>query len=297
MDAQKTNSALFYAEAAALTSPGRHAARLNELPNEVGDLVRIIQHLVVYDVVAAEFYGFTIPEPRQSEIHLRSLEGMVDRILALDDRPLSAPRPVDKRLVGRCHHFVKLMVGILRSKGIPARARCGFGSYFNPPKFEDHWVCEYWDTAKARWSLIDVQFDETWREKLKIDHDILDVPRNRFLVAGNAWEQCRSGRADPEKFGIEFVKLRGLWYIAGNVVREVAALNKVEMLPWDVWGAQPRPNEDLDNDQLALFDRIGALTGDPDSSLDDLRRLFEADAKLRVPNVVFNALLNRSEPI
>lgn len=298
MNTQKAISSLeFYAQPSGLTSPGRHAALLNELPNEVGDLVRIIQHLVVYDVVAADFYGFTVPEPRQSEIHLRSLEAMVDRIQALDDRPLSAPRPVDKRLVGRCDHFVKLMVGILRNKGIPARARCGFGSYFNPPKFEDHWVCEYWDAVKARWSLIDVQFDDTWRAKLSIDHDILDVPRDRFLVAGDAWAQCRSGRADPAKFGIEFVNLRGLWYIAGNVVRDVAALNKVEMLPWDVWGAQPRPNAQLDNDELALFDRIGALTCDPDRSLDELRALFDTDAGLRVPSVVFNSLRNRSEPI
>lgn len=298
MNTQKMIGGLdFYAQSSALTSPGRHAALLNELPNEVGDLVRIIQHLVVYDVVAAEFYGFTIPEPRQREIHLRSLEKMVDGILALDDKPLSAPRPIDKRLVGRCHHFVRLMVGILRSKGIPARARCGFGSYFNPPKFEDHWVCEYWNAAKTRWSLVDVQFDDTWRAKLKIDHDILDVPRNRFLVAGDAWGQCRGGQADPAKFGIEFVNLRGLWYIACNLVREVASLNKVEMLPWDVWGAQPRPNEDLDDDELAFFDRIGALTCEPDNSLDELRRIFDTDAKLRVPSVVFNSVLNRSEPI
>jgi hypothetical protein len=173
----------FYTQPSVMTSPGRHAALLTELPNEVGDLVRIIQHLVVYDVVAPEFYGFAVPEPRQNEIHVRSLEKMLDRIVALDDRPLSAARPIDKRLVGRCHHFVQLMVGILRSQGIPARARCGFGSYFNPPKFEDHWVCECWNATKARWTLVDVQFDDVWRTKLKIDHDILDVPRDRFLVA------------------------------------------------------------------------------------------------------------------
>lgn len=222
---------------------------------------------------------------------------MLDRILALDDRPLSAGRPIDKRLVGRCHHFMQLMVGILRRKGIPARARCGFGSYFNPPQFEDHWVCESWNATTARWALVDVQFDDIWRTKLKIDHDILDVPRDRFLVAGDAWAQCRGGQADPAKFGIEFVNLRGLWYIAGNVVREVAALNKVEMLPWDVWGAQPRPNEKLDDDQLSFFDRVGALTQDPDNSLGELRRLFDTDERVRVTSVVFNSLLNRSESI
>jgi hypothetical protein len=287
----------FYTRPSVMTSPGRHAALLTELPNEVGDLVRIIQHLVVYDVVAPEFYGFTVPEPRQNEIHIRSLEKMLDRIVALDGRPLSAARPIDKRLVGRCHHFVQLMVGILRGKGIPARARCGFGSYFNPPEFEDHWVCERWNATKARWTLVDVQFDDVWRTKLKIDHDILDVPRDRFLVAGDAWGQCRSGQADPAKFGIEFVNLRGLWYIAGNLVRDVASLNKVEMLPWDVWGAQPRPDETLNDDQRAFFDRLASLTREPDTSFDELRKLFEGDERLRVPATVFNSLLNRAEPV
>jgi len=107
----------FYAQQSVMTSAGRHAPMFNELPNEVGDLVRVIQHLVVYDVVAPDFYGFSIPEKRQSEIHIRPMEKKLDRVLALDDRPLSVARPVDKRLVGRCHHFVQFLVAILRSQG------------------------------------------------------------------------------------------------------------------------------------------------------------------------------------
>jgi hypothetical protein len=287
----------FYSESSRMTSVGPYTSTVNELANDIAELVRLVQHLVVYDVVAPSFYSFTVPENRQNEVHIRTIEEMLDRIFALDPRPLAVARPVEKRLVGRCHHFVLLLVGILRTKGIPARARCGFGSYFNPPNFEDHWVCEYWNATKARWALVDVQFDGLWRAKLKIDHDILDVPRDRFLVAGEAWTQCRNGQADSAKFGIEFVNLRGLWYIAGNLVREVAALNKVEMLPWDVWGAQPRPNETLDDDQLAFFDLVAALTLEPDMSLDELRRLFESDDRVRVRGIIFNSLLNRSERI
>jgi hypothetical protein len=297
MTPASTNVLDFYAQPSAMTSPGRHAPRLRALPDAVGELARIIQHLVVYDVVAPAFYGFAVPESRQNEIHIRSFAKLLDRIVALDDRPLSVAHPVDQRLVGRCHHFVKLMIGILRSKGIPARARCGFGAYFNPPQFEDHWVCECWNATTTRWHLVDVQFDDVWRARLKIDHDILDVLRDRFLVAGDAWAQCRSGKADPANFGIEFVNLRGLWYIAGSLVRDVAALNKVEMLPWDVWGAQPRPNETLDDDQLAFFDRLAALTRDPAGATVELCRLFDSDDRVRVPRKVFNSLLNRFEPI
>ncbi|MGH2416103.1 MAG: hypothetical protein ACRDEA_20920 [Microcystaceae cyanobacterium] len=63
-------------------------------------------------------------------------------------------------------------------------------------------VCEYWNSAEARWGLVDPQFDEVWREKLTIEHDILDLPRDRFVMASDAWVQCRVGEADPSKFGI-----------------------------------------------------------------------------------------------
>jgi hypothetical protein len=65
-----------------------------------------------------------------------------------------------------CHQ--KLITGHIKDEGIPARARCGFGAYFNPPYFEDHWVCEYWNADEERWILVDPQFDEVWREKLSI---------------------------------------------------------------------------------------------------------------------------------
>jgi Transglutaminase-like superfamily len=287
----------FYAQPSVMTSAGRYASMFSELPNDVGELVRTIQHLVVYDLVAADFYGFTVPENRQSEIHLRLIEKMVDRLLALDDQTLSVARTVDRRLAGRCRHFMLFLIAMLRAKGIPARARCGFGAYFNPPYFEDHWVCEYWNADEERWILVDPQFDEVWREKLSIKHDVLDVPRDQFLLAADAWDQCRKGEADPSKFGIYFTGLRGLWFIAGSLVRDVAALNKMEMLPWGVWGVQPRPDQPLNDEQRAFFDRLAALTRAPDASFDELRRLYERDDQLRVRATVFNAVLNRSEAI
>jgi len=211
-----------------MTAAGRHAHRFDDLPSTVNELVRIIHGLCVYDVVAADFYGFAIPDGRRGEIHLRPVAAMLDRILALDGRPLSVARPVDRRLAGRCRHFVLLLVAMLRARGVPARGRYGFGAYFNPPFFEDHWVCEYWNAAEGRWALADPQFDDRWREALDVRHDVLDVPRDRFLVAADAWDRCRSGAADPSRFGIDFAGLRGLWFIAGNLVRDLAALNNTD---------------------------------------------------------------------
>src|SRR5258705_8321883 len=298
-DAMNTTEAIrkFYAQPALLTSAGRYAARVADLPNSVEELVHIIQGLGIYDVVAADFYSVTLPAARHSEIHLRAFEKMLEQLLALDDQSLTVARTADRRLACRCHNFTRFLVAMLRANGVPARSRCGFGAYFNAGYYEDHWVCEYWNVAEARWVLVDPQLDEVWRTKLHIDFNILNVPRDRFLVAGDAWALCRTGKADPARFGIGFANLRGLWFVAGNLVRDVAALNKMEMLPWDVWGAMPPPNEPIADAQLAFFDTLAALTREPDASFTELCRLYERDDRVRVPPTVFNALLNRPETV
>lgn len=287
----------FYAQAHGMTAAGHYGAQLRDLPTDVGALAQLVQHLVIYDVVARDFYRVTIPRAREAEIHIRPLEGLLHALVALEDRPLTVARPPTRRLAGRCHHFVLLLVAMLRARGIPARARSGFGAYFNPPYYEDHWVCEYWKASENRWALADPQFDQTWCTRLAVRHDILDVPRDRFLVASEAWTRCRTGKADPNRFGIDFVKLRGLWFIAASLIRDVAALNKIEMLPWDIWGAQPRQDATLDERQLGYFDELAALTLEPDASLERLRERYAGEDGLRVPASVVNGLRNRTESI
>jgi Transglutaminase-like superfamily len=287
----------FYSCPAAMTVTGKHSALLRELPNEVAELTRIIQGLVLYEYVAPDFYNFVIPDNRRTETHLRTVEQMLDCLLAINSQPLWAARSVDQRLVGVCHHFALLLVALLRAKGIPARYRCGFGTYFNPPYLEEHVVCEYWNATEAHWVLVDPQFDQVWREQLNIEHDILDVPRDRFIIAGDAWVQCRTGKLDPEKIGIFKGNLRGLWFTAGEIVRDVAALNKVEMLPWDIWGAIPGVDEILNDDQLAFFDQLAELTRLPETFFTELLQRYTSDCRLGVSSTVFNGLLNRLEMV
>ena len=99
------------------------------------------------------------------------------------------------------------------------------------------------------------------------------------------------------RFGISFVDLHGLWFVAGSLVREVAALNKVEMLPWDAWGAQPPPDYKLDDEQLAYFDELAEALRDPDASFDSLRRSFASDEGHHVQSTVLNPLLDRPEEV
>ena len=286
----------YYAQPGPMTGAGPHVTALAALPADVAGLATIIQGLAVHQYMA-EAYGFAVPEARKAESHIRHADKILDRILVLDDRPLSTARPAEKRVVGVCHHFALLMTVMLRAKGIPARYRCGFGAFFNPPWFEDHVLCEYWNKADARWIQLDAQLDAVWRGALKFDFAPQDVPRDQFLQSADAWTLCRSGKADPGKFGIFVGDLRGLWFVAASLIRDVAALNKMEMLPWDCWGIMPHPGQELDAGQLAFFDRLAALAADPDASHQELHVLHDEDERVRVPKTVFNALLNRPETV
>ncbi len=186
---------------------------------------------------------------------------------------------------------------MLRAQGTPARARCGFGGYFGSTAFEDHWVCEYWDGGAQSWKLADAQIDDVQLGLFDVDFDLMDVPRDRFLVAGDAWRLCRAGDADPARFGLSLLNEAGYWWIAANLLRDVAALNNMEMLPWDVWGAMPAPDETISDELNALFDRLAELTRDPDAAFADLTAAYADDARLHVPGTVYNAVLNRPEPV
>jgi hypothetical protein len=279
-----------------MTAPGSYQPRLADLPRGVGAIASVAHGLVIHEHMTGA-YGVTLTAERRATVHVRPVAGLLERIVAEDASPFTTPREPARRLAGNCRHFTVLAVAALREQGTPARARCGFGGYFGSGMFEDHWVCEYWDEAARRWILADAQIDDVQLKMFDVDFDLTDVPRDRFLVAGDAWRLCRSGDADPAKFGLSLLNEAGCWWIAANLLRDVAALNDMEMLPWDVWGAMPAPDEPIDGEHLALFDQLADLTRDPDVAFADLTAAYAGDDRLRVPDTVYNAVLNRVEPV
>jgi transglutaminase-like putative cysteine protease len=286
----------FYVVPATMTSAGRYASLFDPLPRDVAALAAVAQGLLIHEHIA-QAYGVTLTDEDRATVHIRPVEQLLERIIARDDRPLATGRAVADRVAGNCRHFTVLMVAMLRAQGTPARARCGFGAYFVDGLFEDHWVCEYWHAGQERWMLVDAQIDEKQRGMFRIDFDLTDVPRDRFLVAGDAWARCRAGAADPRAFGLSTLNEAGYWWIAGNLMRDVAALDNIELLPWDCWGAMPKPEEQIDDDRNALYDRLAALTHDPEADFAELRRLCREDDRVRVPSAVYNELRDRAEPI
>jgi hypothetical protein len=286
----------FYSQPTGFTSAGNHADALAGLPADLGALTEVAHGLIVHEYLAG-LYGFELAEERRASVHIRPVSRLLDQIVAEDGRPLDVAREPSARVPGNCRHFTVFTVAALRAHGIPARARCGFGGYFGTGWYEDHWVCEYWNAATGRWTLADAQIDDVQRKVFGTGLDVLDVSRDDFLVAGDAWRRCRAGLADPGKFGLSALSEAGYWWIAANLLRDVAALNNREMLPWDVWGEMLRPDEEPDQAQIALFDELADLTADPDAGFAELAGRYQADPRLTVPTTVFNAALKRVDEV
>ena len=268
----------YFASQGTMSDPRTYRSRFNDLPASIPDLVKLVQGVTVH-AFWTERYGFKAPAGRMDELQLRSMEKRLACTLALDARPFNEPRSVEKRLLGNCRDHSLLLVSLLRHQGVPARARCGFGAYFIPDHFEDHWVVEYWNQEQSRWILVDAQLDALQCEVLKIDFDTLDVPRDRFIVGGKAWQMCRSGQQDPAKFGI--FDMSGLGFVRGNLVRDVASLNKMELLPWDCWGVILK--EPLDNPaDLSLLDKVASLSAGDVPDFETLHACYESEPRLRV---------------
>jgi transglutaminase superfamily protein len=287
----------YYRQSAPMSDPGKYASSLRDLPQDIPKLCEIIQGLIIHRDMAPFAYEVTFSEERRNDAHIRPVAAMVDRMLELDGHPITFAREKENRFAGVCRHFSLMLAGILRAQGVPARARCGFGAYFNSGKFEDHWVAEYWNSRESRWMLVDAQLDSVQKKLFKPDFDTLDVPHDRFVIAGDAWKMCRTDGVDPNRFGLSHAGLKGMWFVAGNVLRDLASLNRAEMLPWDVWGSMELGDDQLTDERKVLLDRVAALTVEGDGAFPQVRAIYQENDRLRVPPVVFNVLLNAPEKV
>ena len=272
----------YYTRQGPLTDPRNEVARFDGLPSTVAELRDVVQGLIIH-VFWAQRYGVSVPDDRMGELQLRSVPEKLRRLMELDDRPITQARQPQKRLLGNCRDFSVMLCSMLRQRGKPARARCGFATYFAPNHFEDHWVCEYLD-APGRWVMVDSQLDALQRERLAIDFDPLDVPSDRFLVGGKAWQMCRAGNADPDTFGIG--DLHGFGFVRGNLVRDIASLNKVELLPWDAWGLMISEEKQVTESDLELLDKAAVPSVAAGDRFQEVRSLYLNSDTLRVPPVI-----------
>ncbi|MFE2531401.1 transglutaminase-like domain-containing protein [Streptomyces sp. NPDC059371] len=249
------------------------------LPDDPVGLCAAVQSLVIQPTDAV---ALGVPQERLAEKNIRTVSELVATLTALDPAPLHLARTPEARVVGTCRHFATIACAILRARDIPSRARCGFGMCFQEGRGLDHWITEYWNADERRWVRVDTEH---------LGHGFVERPEDlapsEFLTGGEAWIQHREGLIDPQRFGVFGTDHAwGPAEISGNAVRDLAALCKLEMLPWDEWGRMTEAYEGKTGpDYDRLIDKVAAAcaAGDPAT----LTGMF-ANEELTVPQHMIN---------
>ncbi|MFF5213193.1 transglutaminase-like domain-containing protein [Streptosporangium sp. NPDC000396] len=284
-------AAAFYAAQSAFSDPGGLAPLYVDLPGDRVQLARIARDLMIHRLEGEPFRYAILQNRLHNDAETRYLDDILRIMVARNDAPLTQRREVSDRFVGVCRDFALLYCSFLRHAGIPARLRSGFADYFGSDGFHaDHVVTEYWDQERG-WLLADPQLTDpviidTW----KVDFDPMDVPRDRFLVAGKAWQAIRAGEADPKTFGLhppEEGPMFGEWFVAHDVRFDLAALNKVEPLLWDIWGTGAGGAREMTDATCELYDQASLVACD-DVPFDAVRKLFAENEELRTPKTVLS---------
>jgi hypothetical protein len=280
-------TAAFYSKQSAFSDPGELVGWYTDLPRDAGELARVVRDVMIHRVEGRDF-GVPIAEDRmRDDAETRYIDDILRLVVSRDGAPLAQRREFGDRFVGICRDFTLLHVSLLRHVGIPARMRSGFADYFGTDGFHfDHVVTEYWDDKRG-WLLADAQLADP--ERYSMPFELTDVPRDRFLVAGKAWELIRAGEADAKEFGLHLpdVSMVGEWFVAGNIRLDLAALNKVETLLWDMWGAGAGDEGDMADEIRDLYDEAARVTAG-DISFAAARALFADRDGLRTPPTVLS---------
>lgn len=98
------------------------------------------------------------------------------------------------------------------------------------------------------------------------------------------------GRGGPRSFGLhppEEGPLHGEWFVAGNVRLDLADLNKVETLLWDIWGTETEAYQELVDPVRELYDEVAPVVGD-EVDFGAARELFAGHEGLRTPRTVLS---------
>jgi hypothetical protein len=288
----------YYTAPGEITDLTAHAEFVAWLTNDVRALYQVVQGLLIHDGWL-DHYGAPRRQEQLYATKIAFAADLLDTAIRLDEHSLAIPRALERRVICCCREFAMLLTAILRHKGVPARSRCGFAY---PGYYEDHWVCEYYHRAGQRWVLVDPQVDPFQQSMLKMHIDPLDVARDRFITAGEAWKLYRSGAVGGDRFGIScdprplgMETLYGPWVARGQLLRDFAALNKVETVPylvrveqgltWDSWRLVGASDVEITDSDLALLDE-GADVAADGASLAAITGLYAAHPDLQVPSEI-----------
>lgn len=302
-----------YREFGIFTNPGPFKETLKrELPDDIRKIGHLVRKQLIHRTTLKNGntgsnkdlrYGdmTKVPWYRQAEDDIfPTVSAMLAELYRRDKKGFILERAVENKLILTCRFTSILMASILKSKGIPARARTGFAPYFHintdvkadaprssevrhhfrveglkTGKSYDHWINQYWNGDN--WVTIDV--DGSLEGYLKFDP--YDMPEGTFDFAADAWLAVREGKIRGNHFQ-DAVGFKGLITIGWQLFHDFHSLMNNEIIyqqgPSYVWG---RMNK-LTKNELKEIDRLAKLMQKPDDNFEKLKEIWETDRKFRL---------------
>ncbi len=273
----------FYAAQSTITDPGMYGNLFDDLPRDLPSLHQIVQNVYIH-VWKVRKYNPEWLKGRTHEYESRSIAKSLALVMAHDDRPLTEARPKSEKLIIDCRHFAVLLASMLRHQGIPARVRCGFATYLDKSHYQDHWVTEYWNGE--RWVMEDPDL---------LKHD---MTHEEFITGGRAWQMIRAKEISDLKFGFSPHDL-GEWAVRYDLPRDLAAINKFEMLSGDSWGDMEKKEPLVTGKDRKLLDEAAQWSLAPGSDFNAMRAFYATTDSLRVPDTIklYNYTENKNKTI
>lgn len=260
----------YYSSQSVFTDPGAKAELLADLPKDPAEIAKVLQGVMTpFD----EIYKHFIQNERVRDTLCRYAEDILGRIVEIDKgSPLTEERPAEACFVANSSDYANLFVGIARSKGWSARKRTGFipfdVGYNGEPYFRLHDIAEY-------------RADGAWK---RIDPSGMAKDVAEFIPAAKAWQDCRVGRAAPDKFRDE--EHRDFGVLTAALLLDLAAMGKMELTIWDRYGWAAMPFADFKSAQWEKLDDLAIVLQKGDEAQEELVAIYNSETGLQVPHEI-----------
>lgn len=295
----ENNSVLdFYRNTSLFTDLGLYTAFAKNLSSDIETLCSLLRHQIIhpFDLKDEEerndsnsFYGDMTKIPKTSLIYENDLFPTAIAMMAellRRNSSFTIERKIEDKIHVCCRETSILLIAILKSKNIPARTRCGFTHAVSEiDGAGDHWIVEYYNEIDNKWILVDptMCYDSETLEYFHINYPLVDMPRNQFIFAADAYLGLRNGKyqaediycfSNPKTFGIK-AAISELFY-------DFHSLMNHEILFCQSPKYLKDSNYELTNDEYLELDELARLMLDPDRNFDELKHIWENNEKFRI---------------
>lgn len=288
----------FYKNTSLFTDLGFYNIFAKNLPDDIGTLCSLLRNQIIhpFDLTDEEeknnknsFYGDMTKIPRTSLIYENDLFPTAIAMMAelLRRNPnFNIERKIEDKIHVCCRETSILLIAILKAKNISARTRCGFTNAVSEiDGAGDHWIVEYYNESSKRWILVDptMFYDGETLEYFGVDYSLIDIPRNKFIFAADAYLGLRNQKYKTnEIYSFSNPKTYGIRAAISQLFYDFHSLMNNEILFCQNPKYLKDKNYKLTGDEYRELDELAKLMLEPDKNFDALNYIWETNEKFRI---------------